>query len=102
MLIWNTAEQTLFISEDVYKRASTGDFLAAVNEQIPGLTMTEDRAIAIAYALAQNELEGGAAQRELAVRAGASYGFDPEDRDALLDLGYQYLLPALAPLRVDA
>lgn len=93
-MLTKTPAEDRVVPADIYRRASVQDFVNLVNDQIPTLELSEDRAIAIAYALAWHEEQGtGSIVRHL----GALWRFDPDDLEALLAAGYATLFPTLAP-----
>ncbi len=96
MLTPNFPGVALIVSPDIYRRASVFDFVELVNNQVPTLILTVDRAIAIAYALAWHEdrsSEAGALARAEA----PNFGFRVEEFEGLLAAGYTTLFPGLAP-----
>lgn len=86
----------LVVPADIYRRASTREFLDAVAAYVPELDhMSDDRKLAVAYALAWQESQGPAAGAR-ARAAGIAFGFDPAALADLLALGYLHVFPALA------
>jgi hypothetical protein len=97
LLIPNFDGVPLVVHSDIYRRASVVHFRDLVNDQIPTLTITLDRAIALAYALAYHEEispDDGALARCTAV---AAFGHTLAEMEGLLAAGYSTLFPSLAP-----
>lgn len=85
------------VPSDIYRRASTREFLEAVRSHVPGLSgVSDDRLLAFAYSLAWHESRGPAAGAR-ARADGARFGYSPDDLADLLALGYMHVFPSLAP-----
>ena len=97
MLTPNFPGIPLIVSPDMYRRATVFDFVELVGEQVPTLTITVDRAIALAYALAHYEDQSPAAGRLARAAAVVTFGHSLDEAEGLLAAGYSTLFPGLAP-----
>lgn len=97
MLTPNSPDAALLIPADIYRRAAVRDFETLVNDQVPDLETTLDKALAMAYYFAYIEQQGtdvGAAAR--AVMA-PLFGITTDQAEGLLAAFYLHISPSLAP-----
>ncbi len=87
------------VPEDVFRRASVGDYLDALDRHAPGLDLSDDRAVAIGLVIADRGRDG---ELDLCRALGIAYGFDGDELDTLIAAAYTWLAPGPLPEQLRA
>jgi hypothetical protein len=87
------------VPEDIFKRASVREFLDALDTYIPGLDLSDDRAVAIGLVVAQRARDGYLDKCRL---LGREFNLDGDEWDAFIAASFAWLAPGALPVELQA
>ena len=87
------------VPADVFKRASVHEYLTALDTHIPGLDLSDDRAVAIGLVVAQRVRDG---HLDACRRLGRDFGYDGDEWDGFIAAALTWLVPGALPVELQA